>query len=188
MRIATNLALYPATSRRRSAWLLALSVLFCVALTAAHFVWAFADTTPASRIRGDAELLSREASVLRARLNDLHDKLDPVVVRELSDRVDLANEFIVRGAIDPVAFLELIESTASPSLVVERLSLVSSADGVGAELALRADSQSQALALVDELRRHESIRDITPVSEQFAASGDQIVLSLRYQPQRFGLR
>ncbi len=188
MKIKTNLALYPATSRRRSVWLLALSVLFGVALTATHLAWAFAHSTPAARIRGDTELLSREASVLRARLADLHEKLDPVVVRELSDRVDLANDFIIRGAIDPVAFLELVESSASRSLVVERLSLVSSGEGVGAELALRVESQSEALALVDELRRSESIRDITPVSEQFAASGDQIVLSLRYLPQQFGSR
>lgn len=185
MKIRTNLALYPATSRRRAARLLMLSVLFGVALTAAHFVWAYTDSVPADQLRGEAELLSREASALRARLDDLHQTLDPVVVRDLSDRVDLANDFILRGAIDPVTLLELIESTASPGLVVERLSTASSVDGVRAELTVRADSQSEALGLVDDLSRIESIHDITPVSEQFAASGDQIVLSLRYRPREF---
>lgn len=185
MKIRTNLALYPATSRRRSARLLMFSVLLGVALTAVHFVWAFTDSAPAAQIRGEADLLAREASVLRARLDGLYQTLDPVVVRELSDRVDLANDFIVRGAIDPVTLLELIESTASPGLVVERLSTASSVDGVRAELTVRADSQSEALGLVDDLSRIGSILEITPVSEQFAASGDQIVLSLRYRPQQF---
>ena len=188
MKIRTNLALYPAASRRRATWLLMLSVLFSVVLTATHFVWAYPNSVPADQLIGEAELLSREASVLRARLDGLHLTLDPVVVRELSDRVDLANGFIIRGAIDPVALLELIESTASSGLVVERLSTTSSVDGVRAELTVRADSQTEALGLVDDLSRNESIHDISPVSEQFAASGDQIVLSLRYRPREFESR
>ena len=71
---------------------------------------------------------------------------------------------------------------------MERLSLSSSGDGVRAELTLRADSQAAALGLINELRDNESIHDITPVSEQIADSGDQLVLSLLYRPQRLERR
>ena len=182
MKIGTNLALYPAAARRRSASLLMLSVLFGLALTTAHLIWALPDSAPAATIRGDAELLSRETSVLRARLDDLNAALDPVVLRELSDRVGVANDFIVRGAVEPVTLLEALETTAPAGLIVERLSLASSEDGLRAEVSIRAGSQAQALALVEDLRRNESIRDITPVSEQIAEGADQLVLSLLFRP------
>ena len=185
MKIETNLALYPAAARRRATWLLLLSLLFGVVLTASHLVWSYSGGPPATTLRGDAELLTREAAALRERLDGLHEALDPAVIRELSDRVGIANDFIVRGAVDPVALLDLIESTAPESLLMERLSLTSSGEGVRAELTLRAADQAAALGLINELRDNPSIHDITPVSEQIADSGDQIVLSLLYRPQRF---
>lgn len=182
MRITTNLALYPAADRRRSAWLLLLSLLFAAAVTATHLLWVYSAAEPAARIRGEAELLAREASVLQTRLEGLEQALDPDVVRELSDRVVAANELIVRGAVDPVGLLAVLEASTPRSLVMERLSLSSSNDGVRAELTLRAENQAEAMQLVADLRAIPSIRDITPVSEQATEGGDQIVLSLLYRP------
>jgi hypothetical protein len=182
MRIRTNLALYPAAARRRSNWLLLSAMGFGLALTAIHIAWAYSGTASPSELRGEAELLGRESAILRTRLEGLQETLDPVVVRDLSDRVRLANDFIYRGAVDPVALMALIETSAPAGLVLDRLSLTSSEDGVRAELTVRGN-QSEVSALVEALGRHDSIHDIAPLSEQIAAGADQIVLALRYRPR-----
>ena len=188
MRARTNLALYPAAARRRSTFWLALALILSVGLTVTHIVWARSDTSDPARLRGDASLLRREAAVRRVQLQDLQGALDPVVVRELADRVDVANELIVRAALDPGAFLALLESAAPDSLYVERLSLSVSAEGLRAELTVRADSQAGALELTRNLRRDEAIREVTPVSERVAAGGDQLVLSVLYRPDNLQVR
>ncbi len=183
MKIRTNLALYPAAARRRSNWFLAASVALGLGLSAVHFVWAQPGASSAAELRAEAEALRLEAASMRTHLSDLEGRLDPIVVRELSDRVVIANDFIGRGAVDPVAFLALVETAAPIGLVLDRLSLTSSDDGLGAELSVRG-SQADVSALVAELSAVDSIHDIAPVSEQIGAGSDQIVLAMRYSPRR----
>jgi len=188
MRARTNLALYPAAASRRSAFWLALALILSIGLTVTHIVWARSDTLDPARLRGEASLLTREAGVRRVQLQDLQEALDPVLVRELADRVDLANELIVRAALDAGAFLAVLEAAAPDSLYVERLSLSVSAEGLRAELTVRADSQPSALELIRNLRRDEAIREVTPVSERVINGGDQLVLSVLYRPDNLRLR
>lgn len=188
MKIRTNLALYPAVARRRSGWLLALSLLFAVGLSATHALWAFSGEPSPAQMRGETELLAREAAALSDRLATLHTRLDPVTVSELADRVEVANDFIARDAIDPIGLLALLESTLPEGLLLERVLLASSREGLGAELTLRAGGQADFLRLISELDASDAVHDLVPVSEQLSGGSNQIVLSLRYLPPRFESR
>jgi hypothetical protein len=159
--------------------------LFAVGLSVAHLLWAYSDETSAAELRGEAELLAREAAALREQLVALQQRLDPATVRELSDRVEVANDFIARDAIDPLELLALLESRTPQGLLMERIALTSSADGVRAELTLRAGDQADVLRLISALNASGAVHDVVPVSEQLAAGSDQIVLSMRYRPPRF---